>query len=444
MVDNLLPIKNLLVGVWLTIIIIGGLLMRTVKHPHKRNRLEEYLQGLIDKTYTLKQVSELTGYTVPHLCNLKKAYRDKGKSVLINGHKGKPPMNKIPDKIKENIVAIYQEGKTRVNFKFFVKILHDTYNITYSYKTIYKILTAANITSPKTKNRPKNEVIHPPRERREQGGELVQLDATPYPWFLWCGDTYYYSLHACIDDAEEKLTGLSMQLNECSYGYYDVLLQTAHNFGLPLSTFTDRAIFFCLSPRDKDNLTIQEQLAGLHEKHTQWQRILGELEINQILAFTPQAKGRVERLWKTLQGRLPWYFEHYEIKTIEDANDFLQNEYIKIFNDEFAIKREKPAIWRKPPENLDLIICSRFKRRVNSAGVISFQGYKFLVEAPHCAKTDIELCIFKDGLKALVKDKYYPVKLLDDLTYGVSESMSDSLKDIISRYMYSDCKKVSC
>ena len=423
--------------------------MRTIKHPHKKENLEKYIQGLIHGVYTLRQVANFTGYTVVHLCNLKKKYQQRGAAIFINGHKGMMPKNKISENTKEKIIEIYQtqfvdsDTGNSANFLFFTKILKDLYDINYSYRTIYNILIKAGFISPEKHKIKKNTKIHRPRFRRECGGELVQLDATPYQWFLWSGDKNYYTLHGAIDDAEEKITGLTMSQNECSYGYYDVMEQTCLNFGLPAEVYTDRSSIFCVTPRNKDKLTVQEQLAGLHEKRTQWQRILSDLEVKQILAWSPQAKGRIERMWRTLQGRLPWYFKKYKIKTIEAANDFLKNQFIKIFNSEFGLQRNNQTVWRKPPENLSEILCSKFRRRVNSAGILSFQGYNFLVKAPHCVCRDIEICINCDGIKACVDGKYYPMEILDELTGGIGEAMSDSLKEIIYKYMYTDAKKIS-
>lgn len=415
--------------------------MRTIKYHHNRENLEFYIQGLLNKDFTLKQVSIITGYTVQHLCNLKAKYKYKGACIFQNGHKGLASKNKISDKSKKKILDIYITECLGFNFNFFCKILDDYYDIHYSYRSIYKILTAAGIESPEKRRIKKEQPIHRPRYRRERGGELIQIDATPYQWFAWCGDKSYYPLHGAIDDAEEKLTGLCMTENECVYGYYDILEQTGLNFGLPMEIYSDRSAIFCVTPKNKHDLTIQEQLAGLHEKHTQWQRILSELRINQILAWSPQAKGRIERLWRTLQGRLPWYFKKYNIKTIEAANTFLKKEYISIFNSEFAVEREKKAIWRKPPTNFQDIICSKFERTTNSAGVISFQGYKFLIRAPHCAKRKIDLCIYKDKIMVLLDGLYYPVTLLDDFD-GTEERMSVSLQNIIYQYLYSMAKHI--
>ena len=325
--------------------------MRTIKHPKNKKDFEFYIKGLTTGDFTLKQVASITGYSTRQLTNLKKKYTKQGTKAFENGHKGMKPKNRIPNNIKRQIVNIYKTEFLGFNFHFFVKALDEFYDIHYSYKTIYKLLTSAGIDSPEKRHIKKNKPVHRPRYRRERAGELVQIDATPYQWFQWCGDTAYYALHGAIDDAEGCITGLCMTENECSYGYYDILEQTVDNRGVMLEVYSDRSAIFCVNPKDKDKLSTREQLKGLHEKRTQWQRILDDLQIKQILAWSPQAKGRVERMWRTIQGRLPWYFKRYKIKTIEAANAFLKKEYIKIFNDEFAIKREKKAIWRQPPKN---------------------------------------------------------------------------------------------
>lgn len=416
--------------------------MRTVKHPHNRENIAEYLQGLIDGKFTLKQVSRITNYTPQHLCVMKKNFRKKGEKSLINGHRGMKPKNKVPKEVKKQIIDIYKAYFLELNFHFFTKAINDFYKIHYSYKTIYKILTEAGIESPEKHHKPKKDKARRPRYRRESAGDLVQIDATPYQWFSWCGDTSYYTLHGAIDDAKQEITGLCMTENECSYGYYDILEQTIDSHGIMFDIYSDRSAIFCVNPKDKDKLTIQEQLAGIHEKRTQWQRILDELHIKQILAWSPQAKGRVERMWRTLQGRLPWYFKHYRIRTIEAANNFLKDNYIKVFNDEFSVEAAKEDVWRTPPKNYKDLICSKFERTSDNAGVISFQGYKFSISAPNIAKRKIELCIYKDGMKALVDGVYYPVTFRDTLQDGLGEKMSTSLKNIINQYMQTDVKKM--
>lgn len=417
--------------------------MRPIKHPKNKENFEFYIKGLLTGDFTLKQVASITGYSTRQLTNIKKRYSKQGVKAFENRHKGMKPKNRIPNNKKRQIVNIYKTDFLGYNFHFFVQALGEFYDLHYSYKTVYNILTKNGIKSPENRKVKKTKPVHRPRYRRERGGELVQIDATPYQWFSWCGDTSYYTLHGAIDDAEGCITGLCMTEHECSYGYYDILEQTLDNRGVMLEIYSDRSAIFCVTPKDKYKLSPLEQLKGLHEKRTQWQRILDDLQIKQILAWSPQAKGRVERMWRTLQGRLPWYFKRYKIKTIEAANAFLKKEYIKIFNDEFAIKQEKKAIWRQPPKNYKEHLCSKFERTTDNSGVISFQGYKFQIEAPHCAKKTIEICVYKDSIKALVDGMYYSVKLLENLTDGIGEQMSTSLKNIIYQYMLTDAKKVS-
>lgn len=415
--------------------------MRTVKHPKNKENLEFCLQNLLCGKLTLKQAAKISGYNPSYLSVKKKEYKQKGSKALVNGHTGMKSKNKVPADVKKKIIDTYKTDFPGINFHFFIKALNDYYDIHYSYRTIYRILTAAGIESPEKHNVKKKEKVHRPRYRREQAGDLVQIDATPYQWFLWCGDTSYYTLHGAIDDATENLTGLCMTENECSYGYYDILEQTLENKGVMFDLYSDRSAIFCVNPKDKDKLTVQEQLAGIHQKRTQWQRILADLHIKQILAWSPQAKGRVERMWRTLQGRLPWYFKHYRIKTIEAANIFLKNNYIEIFNKEFGLEAKKSDVWRVPPLNYKDLICSKYERTTDNSGVISFQGYKFSVDAPDIAKKKIELCIYKNGMKALVDGVYYPVTLRGTLQDGIDETMSQSLKNIIYDYMLTDCKK---
>ena len=324
----------------------------------------------------------------------------------------------------------------------FAKLLNELFHIKYSYGSIYAILTKAKIVSPERHRVPKKVSVHRPRYRREREGDMIQIDATPYQWFSWGGDNHCYTLHGAIDDATGKITGLYFCETECSYGYYDILQQTCERFGRPCDIYSDRSAIFCVSPKNKNELTVQEQLQGIHEKRTQWQRILGDLHINQILAWSPQAKGRIERLWRTLQGRLPVYFRYYKIKSIDEANKFLQTKYIEMFHKEFSIEREHASIWRSVPCNFHKVLCSKFMRKTNSQGTFSFQGYQFKVCVKVYANQNFELCIFKDGIKALIDNTYYDVKLEDEITDVLGERMSGALKNIITKYMYSDVKKI--
>ncbi len=145
---------------------------------------------------------------------------------------------------------------------------------------------------------------------------MLQADGTPHDWF-GCGKKY--SLHGFIDDATGSVTGLYMCEHECLLGYLEVTRQTLKNFGIPLSLYPDKYSVFFPAANKENSLTIEEQLKGMHRSVTQFGRIMDELGIEMFPASSPQAKGRVERLWETLQSRLVTEFRINNVTTIEQS-----------------------------------------------------------------------------------------------------------------------------
>lgn len=129
----------------------------------------------------------------------------------------------------------------------------------------------------------------------------TDVDASP---FAWLGGRVKYTLHGAVDDATGQVTALFICKNECLFGYLEMLRRTIHDFGLPVSLYSDRHSIFRSPVADK--ISIEEQLAGVTANDTQFGRTVSELGITLIPARSPQAKGRIERLWETLQSRLPF------------------------------------------------------------------------------------------------------------------------------------------
>ncbi len=270
---------------------------------------------------------------------------------------------------------------------------------------------------------------------------MIQVDATPFQWFLWNNDNTYYTLHGAIDDATGKIVGLYMTEHECSYGYYDILAQMLGKYGIPHEIFSDRAAIFCVTPRNKHKLTFLEQLKGIHEKKTHWQKILDLFGIRQILAWSPQAKGKGMRMWRTIQGRLPWYFCFYGIKTVEEANKFLKEYFIKEFNDEFARESKNGSVWKEPPSDFRDKICSRYTRIADKDGNISFDCCDFKVSGKVCAKDEVEVCLFRDRIAACVNGEMRSLTLVSDIN-NMNDALPEEQKEIIKKYLLSDAKKV--
>jgi len=184
--------------------------------------------------------------------------------------------------------------------------------------------------------------------------------------------------------------------NECLQGYFEMMRSVINNNGIPASLYADRHTIF-LSPKD-GKLSIEEQLQGIQINDTQFGRAVKQLGITLIKARSAQAKGRIERLWETLQSRLPIEFALENISTIDAANAFL-NKYIDQYNSMFAIEPEHiEKAYRdvSPALNIENILCIIEKRTFDNGGVFSFYNRTFKLAAskpetilPHRGKLDV-------------------------------------------------------
>lgn len=410
-----------------------------------KSLLPAYLQGLAAGKYTLAQAASACGYSVVRMCQLKKLYLAEGLSCLDNKNIGHAPSNKTPQKIKNNIVALYATpAYSGINFKYFRECLEHYEGVKIGYTTLRSIMNEYGIKSPEA-HKIKKPKVHRPRIRRDNFGDLLQIDGTPFEWFQRFGNNKRYCMVGAIDDATSRITALYITEFECLYGYLEILRQTIGRHGCPREIYSDRAAIFCCTPKKKANLTQWEQLAGLHDKRTQWQRILDELQIRQILAWSPEAKGRVERMWLTLQRRLPTEFFKAGCDTVAKANAWLPS-YIQRFNAQFGVEPMRPEPFFIPcSANLDEVLTAQVPRRTDSRGCISFHSYKFAIDAPRVCCRDCVLHISEAGLFARFPGdaNFYPVRLLDTLRSGLGETMPQVVADIIYRYMYAYAKEIS-
>ena len=412
-----------------------------------KNLLPVYLKGLVQKKYTLAQAADACGYSVVRMCQLKKLYMKHGLSVLEHKGKGHVAYNKTPRAMKNKIIALYASPQySGLNFKYFGECLSNYENIKVTYSNLLNIMAEYKIKSPEAHKIKKTKPVHRPRVRRANFGDLLQIDGTPFAWFSRFGNNKRYCMVGAIDDATSRITALYITEYECLYGYMEILRQTINRHGCPREIYSDRAAIFCCTPKNKANLTQWEQLAGLHDKRTQWQRILSDLSIRQVLAWSPEAKGRVERMWLTLQKRIPTELYLAKADTVEKANRFLQK-YVATFNAQFGVTPARPDSFFLPcTQNLDVVLSAQVPRRTDSNGCISFHSYKFAVIAPRTRCRSLTLHISEHGIFARFPGDpdFYPVKLLDEFVRsGLGETMPQVVADIIYRYMYAYAKEVS-
>ena len=201
----------------------------------------------------------------------------------------------------------------------------------------------------------------PYRRRRSPAlrmGALVLLDGSQFAWLETRGPTM--TLLGAIDDATGTVVAMVFRPAEDLHGYVTLLAQLATRHGLPLVLYGDRLNVFVRNDR---HWSLDEELQGAQHP-TQFGRILRELGIGFILAGSPQAKSRIERLWRTLQDRLVVELRLAGVRTPEGATAFLPA-FLADFNRRFAHPAAHPTpVWRRPPADFATVLSCRYRRTV--------------------------------------------------------------------------------
>ena len=321
---------------------------------------------------TVKEAAEALGLSERQIKRLKKKVREEGAAAVIHKNTLRTPGHALPLETAKRILEIKRsDNYTNCNFKHYQELLSEGHSIDISYSALYTLLLADGIKPPRTKRRFKP---HRRRKRREQSGLLVQVDATRFAWFK--DDRSLYALHGAIDDATGQITGLYMTKNECLHGYFEMFRRAVENFGVPVSLYADRHTIFQSPYSGKTEI---DPKANVND--TQFGRALKELSVQLIAARSPQAKGRIERLWGTLQDRLPVEFAINGITTIDAANEFLKT-YPFAFNSLFAVEpTDSDNMFHRIGDsvNIGYILCVKEKRMLDAGGVFSYKGRSFKV-----------------------------------------------------------------
>ena len=231
---------------------------------------------------------------------------------------------------------------------------------------------------------------------------LLQIDASRHDWLEGRGP--YLSLVGAIDDATGLVPWACFREQEDSEGYFELLRQTLRRKGLPLALYSDRhGIFF--KTKDKE-LSLEEQMDGRRHP-TQFGRLLSELGIQLILARSPQAKGRVERLWGTFQDRLTSELRLAGATTKADADQVLSR-YLPRHNRRFTVPaNDATPAWLPPPDwrRLDQLFCFKYRRVVANDHTVQFAAQVIDIPAggprPSYARAEVELRHYFDGTIAV-------------------------------------------
>jgi transposase len=312
--------------------------------------------------------AKLLGISARQMKRLRRKMRERGDRGLAHGNRGKPARNKIASEKIKKVIALARGRYQGLNDTHLTEKLQEKEAINLSRPTVRGILRGAGIAAVKKRGVKRH---YKRRERRAQEGALVLWDGSPHHWF---GEKRgEWTLMAVIDDATGALLCGVFALEEDAQSYLICLRQMLLEKGIALAIYMDRHGIF---RRNDDHWTVEEQLAG-EQTPTQVGQALKALGIEPIFALSPQAKGRVERLFGTLQDRLVQELRLAGLSTPEPATVFLNGSFKADFNTRFAKPaKQTQAAWRPLPKGIDVDrICSfRYEATVGNDNAVRLGG----------------------------------------------------------------------
>jgi hypothetical protein len=404
------------------------------------NQKYEIIKKLVDSNGNKKTATLKIGCSDRHINRLITGYKEKGKAFFVHGNRGRQPATTIPVDTKQLILDLYRNKYYDCNLIHFSELLAEKESIKVSVGTISSILRKAYIISPKahkstrkatkkdlkalqskTKSKKEAAIIqssildledaHPRRPRCAYFGEMLQMDASLHPWF---GETKT-QLHIAVDDATGQILGAYFDEQETLNGYYHVFHQVLSTYGIPYQFFTDKRTVF--EYKKKHQTDVEK------DTFTQFGYACKQLGVDIRTSSVAQAKGRVERMFGTLQSRLPVELRLANVSSIEEANEFL-NSYIKKFNKQFALPFDSiKSVFETQPDsdkiNLTLAVLS--SRKIDNGSCLKYQNKYYLPVntqgiAVHHRKGTTAMVIkaFNGELFSCIGEQVYALELLPE------------------------------
>lgn len=403
-----------------------------------QNKTYEIIKKLVETNGNKKTAELKIGCTGRHVNRLIKGYKEHGKAFFIHGNHGRKPASTISEEIKALILDLYLTKYFNCNLTHYSELLAELEGIHVSVSTITSILRKAHILSPKANRSSKKslkkelqalkdtststkeiatiqssildlEDSHPRQPRSAYFGEVLQMDASVHLWF---GNSKT-QLHIAVDDATGKIVGAYFDKQETLNGYYNVLHQVLTEYGIPYQFFTDRRTVF---EYKKKNETAIEK-----DTFTQFSYACKQLGIDIRTSSVPQAKGRVERMFGTLQSRLPVELRLAAVSSIEEANEFL-NHYVKKFNKHFALPSDNiKSVFETQPDNekINLTLAVLASRKIDNGSCLKYNKSYYLPVnsqgvAVHHRKGTTAMVIksFSGDLYTCIGEEVYALEIL--------------------------------
>lgn len=313
------------------------------------------------------EAAEIIGVTDRTMRRWRQNYEEFGYDGLLHRQRGRPSPKRIPVETIERVLKLYQERYFDFNVRHFHEKLTEEHEIQLSYTLVKNALQGAGLVS-KQKRRSAHRRRRP---RRPLPGMLLHMDGSTHAWFQ---DERWYDLIVILDDATSEIYYAQLLEEEGTRTVMAALREVIEKRGIFCALYSDRGTHFFVNPKAGEAVD--------KARLTQVGRALRELGIQMIPAYSPQARGRMERSYRTWQGRLPQELRIRGLKTQQAANDFLREEYLDEFNRRFAVRAEGKgnAFVKTRRRDLDLIFSIQHQRTVNQDNTVMVDKRVFQIE----------------------------------------------------------------
>jgi hypothetical protein len=337
------------------------------------------IKMLFEKKIGQKEAAGLLDLSTRQVRRIVTRIKLEGNKAIVHKLRGKPSNRKKSDVLKEKVLNLYRTKYHDFGPTFAVEKLAGLDKIKMGKETLRGWLI--EVGPHKKRRKPRPHRLY--RERKHSFGEMLQVDGSEHAWFEDRGPKA--SFLGCIDDATNNVFG-RFYTHEGTIPALDCFYRYAQKYGLPVSVYLDKHTTY----RSTAKPSLEEELNGLIPQ-SQFQRALSELGVKIIYANSPQAKGRIERLFETFQDRLIKELRLAGIDNINDANAFLE-EYLPLHNKKFSFPSLSGIdMHRKPHANIKSALCIKGKRVLRNDNTISYCGTLYqILDRTVAKKVDVE------------------------------------------------------
>jgi len=325
-------------------------------------KIKEVITRAMSGQFTWSQAAEIIGITDRSMRRWRKRLSTGGYADLLDRRTRRPSAKRIDMAVVEKVLRLYREKYFDLNVKHFVEKLHSEEQISLSYTWVKTALQNAGLVQRYRKRGPHRKR----RPRRPLTGMMLHVDGSRHRWIP--GLDQYQDLIVIFDDATSEVYDVQLVDEESTVTVMAALKRVVERRGLFCSLYSDRGSHMAWTPKAGGPVDRQ--------KPTQIARALDQLGIELILAYSPQARGRCERLFGTWQGRLPQELRLRHITTVEAANEFLRQDWIAMHDASFSVKAEQTgtAFLPYPGNDLDKIFSQHHERTIDNDNTVRWEG----------------------------------------------------------------------